>query len=117
MEVVDYYKTPRGFHPSANNKRLFISDELIIAFDAFHLAEHLLTHPLFIVVGDRVGGFGGYRDGFDLLRKAASTNKNIHVVSGASHYDLYDQPKATAEALDKIIPFFSGKPLMPFVSM
>lgn len=106
VEVVDYYRTPRGEHPRANNKRRFTTDELLITFDAFRLAEHLLTQPLYIVVGDRVGSFGSYRDGFDLLSKAASKNKSIHVVHGASHYDLYDQPGPTGEALSKLIPFF-----------
>lgn len=106
IQVVDYYRTPRGYQPTVTNKRLYRSDELIIAFDAFHLAGHLLTQPLFIIVGDKVGSTGSYRDGFDLLSKAASTNKNIHVVSGASHYDFYDKPGPTGEALDKLIHFF-----------
>lgn len=106
VEAVDYYRTPRGQHPRACNKMLFASMDALITFDAFHLAEHLLTQPLLIVVGDRVGAFGSYRDGFELLAKAASPNKSIHVVPGASHYDLYDQPEATGQALAKLIPFF-----------
>ncbi len=29
------------------------------------------------------------------------------MVQGASHYDLYDQPKYTAQALDKLETFFA----------
>jgi hypothetical protein len=75
-------------------------------FDAFHLAEVLLTQPLLIIVGDKVGAFGSYRDGFELYNKAASKKKKIHVVKGAGHYDLYDNPQATGEALDQLLPFF-----------
>lgn len=80
--------------------------EAAVGFDAFHLAEHLLTQPLQIVVGDRVGAFGSYKDGFELYNKAAAKDKNIFVVEGASHYELYDQPEPVAKALDVVIPFF-----------
>ncbi|WP_141217510.1 alpha/beta hydrolase [Siphonobacter sp. BAB-5385] len=73
---------------------------------AFHRTDHLLTQPLCIWVGDKIGGFGSYRDSFELYNKAASTSKKIHVVAGAVHYDLYDDPKATGEAIEQLIPFF-----------
>ncbi|MBC3539308.1 alpha/beta hydrolase [Rufibacter sediminis] len=107
LEAIDYYRTPRGQHPNSCNKLLFTSMSNLIMFDAFHLAEYFLTQPLLVIVGDKVGGFGSYRDGFDLYNKAASTDKKIHVVKGASHYDLYDRPEATREALEHIVPFFN----------
>ncbi|SOD99244.1 alpha/beta hydrolase [Spirosoma fluviale] len=106
MEAIDYYRTPRGQHPNSSNKLLFTSMDNLIMFDAFHLADYFLTQPLLIIIGDKVGAFGSYRDGFDLYNKAASGNKKIYTVKGAGHYDLYDQPKATNEALEQIIPFF-----------
>lgn len=106
LEAIDYYRTPRGQHPNSCNKLLFTSMSNLIMFDAFHLAEYFLTQPLLVIVGDKVGGFGSYRDGFDLYNKAASTDKKIHIVQGASHYDLYDQPWATQDALKQLIPFF-----------
>lgn len=105
-QAIDYYKTPRGQSPNSPNRLRFDSLDKAMAFDAFHLAEQLLTQPLMIVVGDRVGAFGSYRDGYELFNRAASQDKQIHVVRGASHYDLYDQPQATGEALEQIIPFF-----------
>ncbi|ARS35704.1 alpha/beta hydrolase [Pontibacter actiniarum] len=106
LEAIDYYRTARGQHPNSCNKLLFTSMSNLILFDAFHLAEYFLTQPLLVIVGDKVGGFGSYRDGFELYNKARSTNKKIHIVKGASHYDLYDRPEATEEALKQIIPFF-----------
>jgi fermentation-respiration switch protein FrsA (DUF1100 family) len=106
LEAIDYYRTPRGQYPTSCNKLRFISFANLVTFDAFHLAELLLTQPLMIVVGDKVGAFGSYRDGFELFNKAASANKKIHVVKGASHYDLYDQPDAMKEALEQLIPFY-----------
>lgn len=106
VEAVDYYTTPRGQHACSPNKLLFSGLSPAIAFDAFHLAEHLLTQPLHIIIGDKPGAFGSYRDGYELFNKAASTKKSLQVVTGASHYDLYDQPEATGKALEQIIPFF-----------
>ncbi|MYX42997.1 alpha/beta hydrolase, partial [Streptomyces sp. SID89] len=74
------------------NKLRFSGLEAAFGFDAFHLAEVLLTQPLQIIVGDVPGGFGSYRDGFELFDRARSEKKDIFVVKGASHYDLYDQP-------------------------
>lgn len=108
IEAVDYYQTPRGQHPNSPNHLRVDSLDKAFAFDAFHLAELLLTQPLHIVVGDKVGAFGSYRDGFELFGKAASKQKSIQIVQGASHYDLYDVPEYTAQALAEIIPFFKN---------
>lgn len=107
LEAIMYYRTPRGQHPNSCNKLLFTSMANLIMFDTFHLAEYFLTQPLLVIVGDKVGAFGSYRDGFDLYNKACSTNKKLYTVKGAGHYDLYDQPRATKEALEQIIPFFT----------
>lgn len=106
LGAIDYYRTSRGQHPNSQNKLLFTSLSNLVMFDAFHLAEFYLTQPLLVIVGDKVGGYGSYRDGYDLYNKAAAKNKKIHVVKDASHYDLYDQPFATENALEQIIPFF-----------
>ncbi|WP_413532172.1 alpha/beta hydrolase [Empedobacter brevis] len=105
VEAVDYYTTSRGQSACSPNKLLFSGLAAAVGFDAFHLAEHLLTQPLHIVVGDKPGAFGSYRDGFELFSKAASTKKTIQVIH-STHYDLYDQPEPTSKALEQIIPFF-----------
>jgi len=56
--------------------------------------------------GDKPGGFGAYRDGWEIYGRAASKNKHIAVVEGYSHYDLYDRPEPVKFALSKVIPFF-----------
>ncbi|MBN6066569.1 alpha/beta hydrolase [Aggregatibacter actinomycetemcomitans] len=105
-EAVDYYRTPRGQHVNSPNKLNFVSIANCMNFDAFHLAEKLLTQPLQIIAGEKAGGFGSYRDAFELYGKAASTEKNLHIVKNTSHYDLYDKPEAVAEALSKLVPFY-----------
>jgi fermentation-respiration switch protein FrsA (DUF1100 family) len=106
VNAVDYYRTPRAQHPNSPNRLRFSGLEAAMGFDAFHLAELLLTQPLQIIVGDVPGAFGSYRDGFELFDRARSEKKDLFVVPGASHYDLYDQPEYTAQALEKLESFF-----------
>lgn len=107
VEAVQYYTTPRGQQPGSPNKLRFTSTGVAIGWDAFHLAEHLLTQPLHIVIGGGApGAFGSYRDGFELFNRARSSQKSLQIVEGATHYDLYDKPEPTARALERIVPFF-----------
>lgn len=105
-EADDYYTTPRGQSPNSPNKLNFTSMGLVIGFDAFHLVEELLTQPLQIIVGSVQGAFGSYKDGHELYNRAASEKKDILVVEGASHYDLYDQPEPVNQAVEKLEAFY-----------
>lgn len=77
-----------------------------MGWDAFLHAEVLLTQPLMVVIGDKPGGFGAFRDGWEIYSRAASTDKHIVVAEGWSHYDLYDKPEPVAIAMAKVAPFF-----------
>jgi fermentation-respiration switch protein FrsA (DUF1100 family) len=105
-EAVDYYTTPRGQSPNSPNKLNFTSMGSVIGFDAFHLVEELLTQPLQIIVGSVKGAFGSYKDGHELYNRAASEKKDLLVVEGASHYDLYDQPEPVNQAVAKLEAFY-----------
>jgi Hydrolases of the alpha/beta superfamily len=106
LEATDYYKTDRGYQPNGVARTLFSHSAVAIGWDAFHLAEVLLTQPLLIIAGDKVGGFGSYRDSLEIYGRARSENKELVIVEGWSHYDLYDKPEPVAQALAKLIPFF-----------
>ena len=108
LEATEYYRTARGQKPNGVNKTVFSHNAVAVGWDAFHLAEVLLTQPLMIVVGSKPDGFGAYRDGFEIINHAASTNKELVVVEGWSHYDLYDKPEPVKVALDKLIPFYQA---------
>jgi fermentation-respiration switch protein FrsA (DUF1100 family) len=111
LEAVDYYRTPRGGHPRSSNQLLLRSAAPLFGFDAFHLVEELLTQPLQVVVGNRVGAFGSYRDGHELFRRAPGP-KDLLVIDGASHYDLYDRPEAVDKAVERLAAFY-GEHLGP----
>ena len=42
----------------------------------------------------------------DLLTRAASTDKHMHIVEGANHMDMYDGEAEIAEAIGVLAPFF-----------
>jgi uncharacterized protein len=104
--AVDYYTTPRAQHPNSPNKLKFTSLGSVLGFDAFHLAEELLTQPLQIIIGSVQGAFGAYQDGHELYNKAATEKKDLFVIEGASHYDLYDQPEPVGQAVKKLAAFY-----------
>ncbi|GKT02294.1 alpha/beta hydrolase [Acidovorax sp. SUPP3434] len=107
-EATEYYRTSRGQKPNGVNSWLFSYQAAAMGWDAYHLAEILLTQPLMVVVGNKVGAFGAYRDGYEIFGKAASKKKEIVEIAGWSHYDLYDKPEPTGLALEKVVPFFKA---------
>ncbi|KAH8697531.1 Alpha/Beta hydrolase protein [Talaromyces proteolyticus] len=105
VEATEYYKTSRGQKPCGATSGLFSFNSAALAWDAFSHAEVIMTRPFIAVIGDIPGGFGAYRDGHEIYGRAASKEKELVVLPGVSHYQLYDQPKAVKGALDKALPF------------
>lgn len=105
LGATDYYRN-RCPSDKAGTRMLFSHASPAIAWDAFAFAETLLTQPIMLVIGDKPGGFGAYRDGMELHGRAASKEKKVVMVEGWSHYDLYDIPEPVGIALKKLIPFF-----------
>lgn len=106
LEATEYYKTPRGEKPNGATSYLYSRSSAAMGWDAFYLAEVLLTQPLMIVIGDKPGGFGAYRDGLEIMRRARSEKKELVIAEGWSHYELYDQPEPVKIALNRLIPFY-----------
>ncbi|TPM35842.1 alpha/beta hydrolase [Mesorhizobium sp. B2-3-5] len=107
FEATDYYKTPRGQKPGGATKMLFSHAQKTLAWDAFAFAETLLTQPVMVVVGQKVGAFGAYRDGMEIYGRATgSKDRQLVSLEDWSHYDLYDKPEPVGMALEKLIPFF-----------
>ncbi|WZB75318.1 alpha/beta hydrolase [Achromobacter insuavis] len=101
----EYYHTPRCEHPNAPGYALLRDLTQIITYDAYHKAEAFLTQPILAVAGSNAGS-KWMSD--DLIARAASQDKQLHVVNGADHMDLYDVPKYVDEAVSKLAPFFQS---------
>lgn len=106
VEATEYYKTTRGEKPHGATRSLVSRRATGLGWDAFTHAEVLLTQPLCVVVGDKPGAFGSYRDGLEIYRRARSAKKELVVAEGWSHYDLYDKPEPVAQALAALISFY-----------
>lgn len=105
-EAWEYCHTPRCEHPNAPGFTLARCLNQIITYDAYHMAEAFLTQPILAVAGSEAGS-KWMSD--DLLKRAASSDKQMHVVEGANHMSLYDVPEYVDEAVDKLADFFEDK--------
>ncbi|MFT4154341.1 alpha/beta hydrolase [Parafilimonas sp.] len=102
-EAWEYYRTPRAMCSTAPSYVLSRSLTQLVTYDAFNLAEAFLVQPMQIVVGSESGSRWMSED---IYKRAASASKNIHIVNGANHMQLYDVPQYVEEAASVIIPFF-----------
>lgn len=99
----EYYHTKRAEYCTAPGFATARSLNQIITYDAFHKAEAFLTQPLLTVVGSAAGS-KWMSD--DLMERAASGDKKMHIVEGANHMDLYDGEAEISEAISVLAPFF-----------
>lgn len=103
VEAYEYYCTPRGQHPRAVNRMLFISGDKKMLFSAVNVTTRLFTQPALFIVGSRADSRHHTQAIYDAI---PGTNKEIFVVEGASHVDMYDIPKYVDQAVDKAASFY-----------
>lgn len=105
-EATDYYKTGRGQKSGGATRMLFSHAQNTLCWDAFGFTELLMTQPMMVVIGQKVGAFGAYRDGMEAYgRSTASIDRQLVELTGWSHYDIYDQDEPVRLALEKMVPF------------
>jgi fermentation-respiration switch protein FrsA (DUF1100 family)/alkylhydroperoxidase/carboxymuconolactone decarboxylase family protein YurZ len=101
-EFYDYYRTPRAQHPNTNTAYSLTSQAVMMNFFPFAQIETISPRPLLFIVGERAVSAYFSEDAY---AKAAEP-KELFVVSGASHVDLYDRPKYMKHSLKKLDGFF-----------
>lgn len=102
-EAWEYYHTPRCAHPNAPGFMLTRSLTQLISYDAYNKAEAFLTQPVLAIAGSEAGSKWMSED---LIARAASADKQLHVVAGANHMSLYDVDQYVTEAVARLVPFF-----------
>ncbi|HEU4790050.1 MAG TPA: alpha/beta hydrolase [Flavobacterium sp.] len=102
IEAYDYYRTPRAQHPNSTNLFLFTSLDKMMAFDAYASIETLLTQPILIIVGSKAGSRW---QGEDIYKRVTSP-KELKIIEGATHMDLYDIPKYVNQVANTMTHFF-----------
>ncbi|MDR1882847.1 MAG: carboxymuconolactone decarboxylase family protein [Prevotella sp.] len=101
-EFYDYYRTPRAQHPNATTEYSLTSQAPMMNFFPFVQIETISPRPLLFIVGERAVSACFSEDAYS---KAAEP-KELFVVPGASHVDLYDRPRYLAVSIAKLDSFF-----------
>ena len=104
-EAWEYYHTPRAQHPNAPSIVPVHSLMRLVGYDAFHLADQLLTQPLRLIAGSKAGSLWFSQDA---LNRAASRDKRLHIVEGATHIAMYDTPEYVKQAIDQLVPLYKN---------
>ncbi|HGZ8949253.1 TPA: alpha/beta hydrolase [Staphylococcus aureus] len=98
----EYYRTPRAQHERSINQFPFISFDRIIEFTAFDLVDKLLKQPVLFIAGSEAGTLWQSENAYE----RALEPKDIHIVEGANHFDMYDKEPFVTEAVEKMNSFY-----------
>jgi fermentation-respiration switch protein FrsA (DUF1100 family) len=107
LQAVEFYRESRYRHPNSTNRLLFSSYAQLLSFAAFNLVPELLTQPLQVIVGGRRGNTGQYEAGQRLFELSSVAEKDLFVIEGAGHYDMYYKPEYVIPAIERLAAFYS----------
>jgi fermentation-respiration switch protein FrsA (DUF1100 family) len=105
-EGYDYYRTPRAQHPNSPNRYVFSSLPQQMAFFPFEQLDTISPRPLLVIAGSRADTLFWSRQVYEKAREP----RELHVIEGATHIDLYDRPQFVTPAVGKLADF-SGRHL------
>ncbi len=109
-DYYDYYKTGRGYHPRSLNSNggwNVIGCESFINQPILQYSSEIRSAVL-IVHGDKAHSCYFSRDAYANMTKNSkyTDNKELLIIPGASHTDLYDGGKTGMIPFDKLAAFF-----------
>lgn len=106
-EFYDFYRTPRGeFTPKGSSPELtthptLASNVRFLNFYPFEDIETISPRPMLFITGDKAHSIEFSQDAY----KRAGEPKELYIVPGAGHVDLYD--RVNLIPWDKLTAFFS----------
>jgi hypothetical protein len=100
-EFYDYYRTPRGHHPRSTTAMSVTTGAPMALFSAFERLEWISPRPVLFITGDRSHS----RLFSEQAYQQASEPRELYVVPGAAHVDLYD--RVDLIPWDKLTSFFT----------
>ena len=103
VEASDYYRTSRAGHPNSPNLYRFTGLAYRMMFDAYAQIPYYLTQPLLAVAGSEAGSLWQTKLGYEL----SNGPKELFILEGAGHFDLYDNMDYINPTLDKMTEFFN----------
>jgi len=98
-EGTDYYRTPRAEHPRSVNWYISRSIDILATYDSYAFVDLISPHPLLMIAGSEADTLYFSQDAI----KKAKEPKELFVIEGKTHIDLYDDTKGT---LPKLVEFF-----------
>jgi hypothetical protein len=107
-EFFDFYRTPRGeFTPKGSSPKLtthptLTSNVKFMNFYPFNDIETISPRPMLFITGENAHSREFSEDAY----KLAAEPKELHIVAGAGHVDLYD--RLNYIPFDKLTAFFTG---------
>lgn len=98
-----YYKTPRGYHPRSLNSNSGWNVSSSLSFLNMPILSYAgeITSAVLVIHGEKAHSLYFSRDAFAKLK---GENKELLIIPGAVHTDLYDNPEVIP--FDKIRDFF-----------
>ncbi|MEI5893527.1 alpha/beta hydrolase [Bacillus cereus] len=99
----EYYVQERGRHENAPNRLVFTSFAKIATYSPFSHINKFLTQPLLTIAGSDADTRYFSEE---VVEEAASKNKELFIVDGATHVALYDVPEYVNPAIEKLDTFF-----------
>ena len=106
-----YYKTPRGYHPrslNSNNGWTVNTMTSLMNTRLFTYSREIRSAVL-MIHGDKAHSCYMSRDAYANMVEGSNYagNKELYIIPGASHTDLYDGGEKDAIPFDKITAFFT----------
>ncbi|ATY34348.1 alpha/beta hydrolase [Sphingomonas psychrotolerans] len=104
VDYHDYYKTPRGFHPRAVNSNASWSVTTPLSFMNMPLLTYIKEispRPVLLIHGEKAHS----RYFSETAYAAAAEPRELMIIPGASHTDLYD--RVDVIPFDKLTSFFT----------
>jgi fermentation-respiration switch protein FrsA (DUF1100 family) len=104
VDYADYYKKPRGFHPRAINSNSSWTVTNPLSFMNMPLLtyiDEISPRPILFIHGEKAHS----RYFSETAYKAAAEPKELLIVKGANHVDLYD--RLDVIPFDKLVSFFT----------
>jgi fermentation-respiration switch protein FrsA (DUF1100 family) len=100
-EFFDYYRTPRGQHPRSSTAFWRTGGAQMMLFWSFANLDWISPRPVLFITGDQAHSRIFSEHAF----KRASEPKELLIVPGAGHVDLYDRVELIP--FDKLTAFFT----------
>ena len=101
-EAYDYYRTDRAKDDRAPNTVDPTSFDRIAVFDAYGFIDQISPRPLLMIAGSDADTLPYSQNSIE----KAQEPKELFIIDGASHVDLYDKPEYVDPAVAKMSSFF-----------